>query len=80
MFEQTVQGEHATEIEPLDGKHRKTNNKGRKHTATRFKIVCEWVIDAWNDIPTDMVVKSFSKCGISNSMDGMEDDELYNDL
>ena len=25
------------QMEPLDGKHRKTNNKGRKHTVTRFK-------------------------------------------
>ena len=27
-----------------------------------------------------MVVKSFLKCGISNSMDGTEEDELYNDF
>ena len=45
-----------------------------------LKTVCEWAIDAWNDIPTDMVVKSFLKCGISNSMDGTEDDKLYNDF
>ena len=45
-----------------------------------LKTVCQWVIDAWNNIPTDMVVKSFLKCGISNSMDGTEDDELYNDF
>ena len=27
-----------------------------------------------------MVVKSFLKCGISNSMDGTEDDKLYKDF
>ena len=45
-----------------------------------LKTVCEWVIDAWNDIPIDMVVKSFLKCGISNSMEATQDDELYNDF
>lgn len=43
-------------------------------------LVCEWVVKAWQDIPTDMVIRSFKKCGISNNMDGSEDDELYSDL
>lgn len=42
--------------------------------------VCQWVIDAWNEIPTDMVIRSFLKCGISNSIDGTEDDELFGEF
>ena len=34
---------------------------------------------AWELIDTDMIIKSFKKCGISNSMDGEEDDLLYHD-
>ncbi|KAG7171978.1 Pogo transposable element-like 30, partial [Homarus americanus] len=34
---------------------------------------------AWNDINVETVIKSFEKCGISNSMDGMEDDMLWED-
>ena len=32
--------------------------------------VCSWIVEAWDRIPSDMVIKSFLKCGISNSMDG----------
>ena len=32
---------------------------------------------AWNDIPEEMVINSFKKCVISNSLDGMEDDYLW---
>ena len=39
--------------------------------------VCEWVLKSWNDINTEVVVKSFKKCGISNAMDGTEDHLLY---
>lgn len=42
--------------------------------------VCSWVVKAWDKIPADMVIRSFLKCGISNSMDGTQDDELYSDL
>ncbi|KAG7157211.1 Pogo transposable element-like 57 [Homarus americanus] len=34
---------------------------------------------SWNDINVETVIKSFKKCGISNSMDGMEDDMLWED-
>ncbi|KAG7171190.1 hypothetical protein Hamer_G021670, partial [Homarus americanus] len=34
---------------------------------------------AWDDINVETVIKSFKKCGISNSMDGMEDDMLWED-
>ncbi|KAG7163035.1 Pogo transposable element-like 37 [Homarus americanus] len=39
--------------------------------------VCEWVLKSWCDIKTKVIVKSFKKCGISNAMDGTEDNLLY---
>uniref|UniRef100_A0A8C4S949 HTH CENPB-type domain-containing protein n=1 Tax=Erpetoichthys calabaricus TaxID=27687 RepID=A0A8C4S949_ERPCA len=36
-----------------------------------------WIIAAWKLIPEDLVVKSFKKCSISNSIDGSEDDALW---
>lgn len=39
--------------------------------------VCEWVLKSWNSVKTEIVVKSFKKCGISNAMDGTEDDILF---
>jgi len=35
--------------------------------------VVNWVRNAWDNIPKDMVVKSFKVCGISNAQDGSDD-------
>ena len=32
---------------------------------------------AWRDIPREMVANSFLKCGITNSLDGSEDDFIF---
>ena len=39
--------------------------------------VCSWVIKAWNGVKPEMIIKSFKKCGISNAMDGTEDDAIF---
>ena len=33
--------------------------------------------EAWRDIPREMVANSFLKCGITNSLDGSEDDFIF---
>ena len=38
--------------------------------------VCSWVIKAWNGVKPEVIIKSF-KCGISNAMDGTEDDAIF---
>lgn len=42
--------------------------------------MCEWIVQALNDIPSEMVIKSFLVCGISNSTDGTEDDRLFEEF
>lgn len=37
------------------------------------------VIKEWNEIKLIIVQKSFKKCGISNNLNGMEDDYLIMD-
>ena len=49
---------------------------GKKKAPTR-NLVLRWVNEAWQEIRAEMVVKSFKTCGISNALDGTEDDELY---
>ena len=41
--------------------------------------VCEWVKMSWSNVNEQTVVKSFLKCGISNTLDGSEDHFLYID-
>ena len=42
-----------------------------------ISIVCEWVKNSWQWVKSETTVKSFKKCGISNALDGSEDDILY---
>ena len=39
--------------------------------------VCEWVKNSWQRVKSETIVKSLKKCGISNALDGSEDDSLY---
>jgi hypothetical protein len=39
--------------------------------------VCKWVKTSWQRFKIDNIVKYFKKCGISNALDGSEDDILY---
>ena len=41
------------------------------------ELVCRWIVEAWHDIPREMVANSFLKCGITNSLDGSEDDFIF---
>ena len=41
--------------------------------------VALWVSTAWKAIPESIIVRSFKKCNISNTLDGSEDDILWED-
>ena len=45
-----------------------------------LSLVVQWVKEAWESISDDIIIRSFKKCGISNAMDGTEDDILHEDL
>ena len=32
--------------------------------------ICEWVKNSWQRVKSEIIVKSFKKCGISNELDG----------
>jgi hypothetical protein len=39
--------------------------------------LCEWIREAWASILPTLIEKSFKNCGISNKLDGTEDDYLW---
>jgi hypothetical protein len=39
--------------------------------------LCEWIREAWACISPALIEKSFKKCGISNKLNGTEDDYLW---
>ncbi|CAG8754052.1 18445_t:CDS:2, partial [Racocetra fulgida] len=42
-----------------------------------YNLMCQWIVYAWEDIPSELVKKSFKKCGIMNELDGSEDYLMY---
>ena len=42
-------------------------------------VVAHWVLFAWTSNTAELVAKSFKKCCISNALDGMENDLLWDD-
>ena len=41
------------------------------------ELICSWISQVWNDIPAEMITASFLKCGITNNLDGSQDDLVY---
>ena len=39
--------------------------------------ICRWISDAWDDIPPELIAKSFRKCCITNALNGTEDDDIW---
>ena len=42
-------------------------------------LVLRWIKEAWVEILQEIVIKSFKTCGISNALDGTEDDVVYSE-
>ena len=59
----------------LAGEH--TFTAGGRIRKVKLDEICRWISAAWNDIPTEMIAKSFCKCCITNAMDGTEDEEIW---
>ncbi|CAG8797952.1 32990_t:CDS:2 [Gigaspora margarita] len=46
-----------------------------KHAS--LNTVCHWVLDAWNEISEDIIVRVFKKYGILNCLSGSKDHLIY---
>ena len=56
-----------------------TETKGGNLKKPDIVLIAQWVKEAWDAIPAEMIVKSFKKCCISNELDGTEDDAILSD-
>ena len=54
-----------------------TYTRSGKKRAPSKELVLKWVKKAWQEIPAELVIRSFKSCGISNALDGTEDDAVY---
>ena len=49
---------------------------GKKKAPSRNQVL-RWIKQSWNEIAEEMVSRSFKTCGISNGLDGTEDEAVY---
>ena len=40
-------------------------------------IYLQWIVAAWDALPVQLIKKSFKECGITNALDGSEDDFIH---
>ena len=40
----------------------------------------QWLLKAWDVIPSAMIEYSFKKCGISNNLDGTDNNIMFEDV
>lgn len=59
----------------ISGEHTLTAS-GRMRKA-ELNVICNWIKQTWDEIPTEMIQKSFLKCCITNALDGTEDDDVW---
>ena len=52
------------------GEHRYTKTGNLKKPVN--DLMCWWIIEAWNKISAEMIVTSFKKCGITNTLDNSD--------
>ena len=55
----------------------KTFTPGGQLRAASLVTVCQWVKESWQELSKEMVERFFKKCGISNALDGTEDDLVW---
>ena len=56
-----------------------TYTPSRKKQAPSKEIVLRWIDQAWRQIPVDLTMRSVMSCGISNALDGTENDAVWDD-
>jgi hypothetical protein len=57
-----------------EGNHRYT--PGGKIKRSPLETMCWWILGACDCVSSDVIVKSFKMAGISNALDGTEDEVI----
>ena len=61
----------------MDGKRSVTYTPSGKKRAPSKEFVLQWIHKAWQEIPANLVANSVKSCGISNALDGTEDEAVW---
>ena len=42
-----------------------------------MEVYLKWIVDAWDQLSKDLIIKSFKGCGLTNNLDGSEDSKIH---
>ena len=45
--------------------------------SAKYGTLLHWIHTAWQEIPAYLVANAFKPCGISNALDGIEDEAVW---
>jgi len=54
----------------------KSSLQGGNPKAAPLETIVEWIMSAWAKLDSELIIKSFKVCGLTNKLDGSEDDEI----
>ena len=45
--------------------------------ALSMNVYLKWIVDAWDQLPKNLIIKSFKGCGLTNTLDVSEDCKIH---
>lgn len=45
--------------------------------APPMETYLQWIIDAWDQLPKQLIIDSFKGCGLTTALDGSEDKKIH---
>jgi hypothetical protein len=55
----------------------KSFTKGNNMRAPSMEVYLKWIVDAWEQLPTELIINSFKGCALTIALDGSEDDLIH---
>lgn len=40
-------------------------------------VICNWIVEAWNKLPDELIAKFFCACALGLALDGTDDHEIH---
>ena len=55
----------------------KSYTKSENMRAPSTEVYLKWIVNAWDQMPKDLIIKSFKGCGLTNTLDGSVDCKIH---
>ena len=66
---------HYDEWLETEGIQNETASRGLRPSS--YKVIVQWILDAWQKLPFELIRHSFTSCGLTTALDGSEDNKSH---